>query len=86
MEHRGHEPEYLIAGVTEALATDPRVSEVELDVDVVDGIVVVRGSVPTEERRRGIGEVLAERFPEVEARNEVTVLEPPEPPAEEDLQ
>jgi len=83
VEHEGHEPEYLIARVSDALADDPRVSEVELDVDVEDGTVVIRGSVPTEERRRGVGEVLAERFPELDARNEVTVLEPPDPPAEE---
>jgi HSP20 family molecular chaperone IbpA len=83
VEHEGDEPEYLIARVSDALAEDPRVSEVELDVDVEDGTVVIRGTVPTEERRRGVGEVLAERFPELAARNEVTVLEPPDPPAEE---
>jgi hypothetical protein len=85
VEHEGDEPEYLIARVSDALAEDPRVSEVELDVDVVDGTVVVRGSVPTEERRRGVGEVLAERFPDLDARNEVTVLEPPDPPDEEEV-
>ena len=85
MEHQGDEPEYLIARVSDALAEDPRVSEVELDVDVEDGTVVIRGSVPTEERRRGVAEVLTERFPELDARNEVTVLEPPDPPAEEEV-
>ena len=86
MEHAGDEPEYLIARVSEALAEDPRVSEVELDIDVEDGTVVIRGSVPTEERRRGVDDVMEERFPELDARNEVTVLEAPEPPAEEEVQ
>ena len=86
MEHAGNEPEYLIGRVTDALAEDPRVSEVELDVRVEDGTVVIRGSVPTEERRQGVGQVLAERFPGLDARNEVTVLEPPEPPHEEQVQ
>jgi hypothetical protein len=85
VEHEGDEPEYLIGRVSDALAEDPRVSEVELDVDVEDGTVVIRGSVPTEERRRGVGDVLAERFPQLDARNEVTVLEPPDPPAEEEV-
>jgi hypothetical protein len=85
VEHEGDEPEYLIARVSDALADDPRVSEVELDVDVEDGTVVIRGTVPTEERRRGVGEILAERFPELDARNEVKVLEPPDPPAEEEV-
>jgi hypothetical protein len=86
VERAGDEPEYLIGRVSDALAEDARVSEVELDVRVEDGTVVVRGSVPTEERRRGVGEVLAERFPELHTRNEVTVLEPPEPPHEEQVQ
>ena len=86
MEPTANEPEYLIAAICEALAEDPRVSEIELDVDVRDGTAIVRGSVQTEERRRGVDQVLAERFPDLEVRNEVTVLAPPEPPAEEDVQ
>jgi hypothetical protein len=83
---RSDEPEYLIAQVCEALARDPRVSEIELDVRVEGQTVIVRGAVQTEAQRRGVDEVLAERFPELEARNEVSVLTAPEPPAEEDLQ
>lgn len=86
MDATSNEPEYLIAAICEALAEDSRVSEIELDVELRDGIAVVRGAVQTEERRRGIEEVLAERFPELEVRNEVTVLVAPEPPADEDVE
>jgi hypothetical protein len=79
------EPEYLIAGICEALAEDPRVGEIELDVRIERDVAVIRGVVQTEDRRQGIDEVIAERFPDVSVRNEVTVLEAPRPPAEEDL-
>jgi hypothetical protein len=86
MEPTADEPEYLIAAIRDTLAKDPRVSEIELDVDVRDGTATVRGSVQTEERCRAIDQVLAERFPDLEVRNEVTALDAPEPPAEEDVQ
>jgi hypothetical protein len=79
------EPEYLIPRVTEALAEDPRVSELELDVELHGDTVVVGGVVPTEDRRRGVDLVLEERFPGLRARNEVTVLEPSGPPTEEEV-
>jgi hypothetical protein len=76
------QPDYLIARVGQALADDPRVSELELDVDIEGDTVVVRGVVPTEGRRRGVDRVLEERFPDLRSRNEVTVLERAGPPAE----
>jgi hypothetical protein len=79
------QPDYLIARVGRALAEDPRVSELELDVDLEGDTVVVRGMVPTEDRRRGVDLVLEEGFPDLRARNEVTVLEPSGPPAEEEV-
>jgi hypothetical protein len=79
------QPDYLIARVGEALADDPRVSELELDVDLDGDTLVVRGVVPTEDRRLGVDRVLEERFPDLRSRNEVTVLEPSGPPAEEEV-
>ena len=79
------EPDYLIPRVAEALAADPRVSELELDVELDGDTVVIRGDVPTEDRRRGVDLVVEERFPGVRVRNEVTVLEPSGPPTEEEV-
>jgi hypothetical protein len=79
------EPDYLIPRVTEALAADARVSELELDVELDGDTVVIRGDVPTEDRRRGVDLVVEERFPGVRVRNEVTVLEPSGPPTEEEV-
>jgi hypothetical protein len=79
------EPDYLIASVGQALAEDPRVSELELDVDLEGDTLVVRGVVPTEDRRRGVDLVLEESFPDLRARNEVTVLDPSGRPAEEEV-
>lgn len=52
------QPEYVAARVREALASDPRVSEPELQVSVVAGRIVVTGTVPTEERRSAIDDVV----------------------------
>ena len=79
------EPEAVIARAREALATDPRVGELELDLRVAGGRLVVGGGVPTEERRDGVGAVLRERFPDLEVVNLVTVV-PTEPPAEEEVE
>lgn len=42
------------------LATDPRVLEPELHVEIDDDVLIVAGVVPTEERRRAVDQVLAE--------------------------
>jgi hypothetical protein len=55
--------EHLVARVLEALAEDPRVGEVELDVRLLDETIVVSGTVSTPARRDAISTVLSERFP-----------------------
>jgi hypothetical protein len=49
-----------------ALATDPRVSEPELGVSIVGDAVIVRGVVPTPERRDRVADVVLELAPELE--------------------
>jgi len=49
-----------------ALATDPRVGEPELVVVLTDDAVIVRGVVPTEDRRGQVGEVMRELAPDLE--------------------
>jgi hypothetical protein len=64
---------YTAAHVQEALARDGRVGELGIAVDISDGMIVVQGVVPTEERRAAIEEVISEMLPEHEIRNRIVV-------------
>ncbi len=77
-------PEYLVARVREALAQDPRVAELHVDVAVTGAGIVLSGEVPTPERQEAISAILRERFPDHEHRNHTTVetVSAPERPEE----
>lgn len=79
------EPRYEQERIRQALATDPRVGEPELSVDVVAGRVLVTGSVPSEKVREAIGTVVAEMAPDVSLDNRVTVASTEEPSGEETI-
>ena len=66
-------PHYLVQRIREALAHDERVSELELQVKVVGSRVFLSGTVPTQERRDAVEEVVREVVPECDVRNETTV-------------
>ncbi|HVL64171.1 MAG TPA: nucleotidyltransferase [Actinomycetota bacterium] len=75
-----HEDEgYLAARAKEALIHDERVGEPSLDITCEDGTIVVRGALPAEDRRRAVEDVLRERFPDAQVRNETTVAGGSEP-------
>ena len=74
---------YEAAHLSELLANDPRTSAPELRVTVGGGIVTVTGTVTTEERREAIDEVITDAHPELEVRNDVTVLDLSGPPSSE---
>ena len=63
----------------EALAHDHRVGELELQVTIRAGKVMVSGTVPTEDVRRAVTEVVREILPEAEVHNHATVASFPEP-------
>ena len=68
------EPEdYAIQRVREALATDARVAEMGVQVRLVAGKVFLTGQVPTDERRRAVGDVAAEVLPDYELHNDTVV-------------
>lgn len=74
MTHEAREPEYyLVQHVREALANDPRVSELHVEVTVTGGRVFVTGTVPSEERRDVIAAVVGELLPDHAVSNHVTV-------------
>jgi predicted nucleotidyltransferase len=69
-EGTGAEPdEYLVARAHDALVRDPRTAELELDVAVDGGVVVLSGVVATPERQAAVGEVVAQALPDREVRN-----------------
>ncbi len=71
--------------IRQALATDARVGEPELSVEIVAGRVVVSGSVPSERVREAIDVVVTEVAPDVAVDNRVTVAATDEPRGEETI-
>jgi osmotically-inducible protein OsmY len=68
------EPEaYLVERARKALAEDPRVSELHVDVTVAGGKLFLSGSVPSEERRAAAAEVVASAVQGYEVSNHITV-------------
>ena len=64
---------YREESLRQALATDPRVMEQELDVSIAGDRVVISGTVPTEDRRAAVTEVARERFPDLRVDNRTIV-------------
>lgn len=78
--------DYRLQRLREALAKDPRVGELELEVRSAGGKVFVSGLVATDERRRAIDEVAREVVPDLRVVNETAVSSfPAPPPAPEQL-
>jgi osmotically-inducible protein OsmY len=70
-------PEYLVGRIQQALATDARTGELELDVRVAGGRVFLTGTVVTPERRIAVEEVVREMAPGYEVMNELSVMDEP---------
>jgi hypothetical protein len=74
--------QYVIGMIQTALATDSRIHKQDVQVAIRGERIHLTGQTSTEERRRLIETVVAEKVPEWEIRNEITVLEiaPPAQP------
>jgi osmotically-inducible protein OsmY len=79
------EDPYLLGRIEEALAKDPRVGELELDVRVVADRIYLSGRVATEERCRAAVEVVREVAPGHDVSNQLTVVREPGPGSDETL-
>jgi osmotically-inducible protein OsmY len=79
-------PEYNAGHVQDLLARDPRVGELELDVEVTDQTAVITGVVHTEERRQAVTTVVREALPDMQVDNRVEVADTEAGPAVERLQ
>jgi hypothetical protein len=75
--------QYLVGKLQHALANDERVNMLDVKVMICSGKIHLIGQVATDERRRAVAEVVAEMLPDVEVRNELTVLEVNHPPQPE---
>jgi hypothetical protein len=69
------EYQYLVGKLQAALACDSRVGALDIRITIAHGRVHLTGEVPTEERRANVQRVTKELLPELEVRNEITVLE-----------
>jgi hypothetical protein len=67
----------------DALISDPRVSELDLHVRMVNARLVVTGNVASAQRRDAITEVIGELAPDVEVRNDVSVTDLSAPSGQE---
>ena len=72
---------YVIAHVREALARDPRVCELGVELTIAAGSLVLTGRVGSEELRRAAGEVARAHGAGLEVRNDLDVVEVDAPPA-----
>ena len=82
MNRSADEPKaYLVAHVREALARDPRTSELHVDVTLAGRRIFLTGEVASEEHRRAVSDVVRELVPGYEVHNE-TAVPPLEAPAE----
>lgn len=77
--------QYLIGHVQDALAADPRLNELDVDVSLRGPDVYLSGVVATPERQQAVADVVAEVLPDHRIHNEVAVMKYAEPEGEERL-
>ena len=70
---------YLIEHIREALATDPRVSELDVAVEIAGDTVVLTGTVASRVRQEAAAAIARELLPNHRVRNETTVADFEEP-------
>jgi hypothetical protein len=71
--------------IRQALATDPRVGEPELSVEIVAGRILVSGSVPSRAVRDSVDDVVVEVAPGMPLDNRVEVARRDAPAGEEPI-
>jgi osmotically-inducible protein OsmY len=84
-EHPDEPKQYTVARVGEALAHDPRLGELDIQVKVVGDQVFLTGSVSTAARHELVGQVVEELLPDHHVHNEVVVTTASGEPEQEEL-
>jgi osmotically-inducible protein OsmY len=70
-----HEYQYLVGKLEEALAVDHRVNALDIRIHIARGCVHLTGEVTTHERRTAVQQITEEVLPDLDVRNDITVLE-----------
>jgi osmotically-inducible protein OsmY len=76
-------PHYVAERVRAALAADPRLNDLGIQVKIIERKVILSGAVATHERQSMAETIVRELLPDHEIQNEVGVLEIVDPPAPE---
>lgn len=71
----GQQPEYLVAHVKDALATDPRTGELELDIRIAGDRIFLTGAVATPERRDAVERVVRDVCPDYDVVNQLSITQ-----------
>ena len=66
---------YLVEHIRDALAQDPRVSELDVTVEIDDETVVLSGTVASPERQKAAADIAHRLLPDHEVRNETAVTD-----------
>lgn len=74
-----------IARVREALAESPRTNELDIQLEITGGKLLLRGEVMTDDRLEAVREIAAEIAPDLEVVNQIRVVELKDPASPEDL-
>lgn len=78
--------EYEVAHLQQAFAEDPRTHELDIQVELSEGRLLLRGEVATAERRAAVEAVAREKFPSYEIENQVRVLQVGRPEEAEEIE
>ena len=77
--------QYLVGKIQAALANHPRTNKLDVKIMIAGGRIHLTGQTATEERRRAIAEVVAETVPDMDVRNELTILHIGDPVQAEEI-
>jgi hypothetical protein len=77
--------DYEVQRLRDALATDERVAEMGVQVNLVAGKVFLTGQVATEERRQAVATVAGEVLPDYDIHNDTVVTEVADAPRVEHI-
>jgi osmotically-inducible protein OsmY len=76
---------YLAEHIRDALAQDPRLSELHVDITITPGKIFLTGSVASEERRAWLTKVVRDLLPDREVVNHTSIEAPADEPDVERL-
>jgi hypothetical protein len=77
---------YGIARLRESLAEDERTNELDIQIELMNGKLLLRGEVLNQERRAAVCQIARETFPSCEVENQIRICDFSEPSEAEEVQ